>query len=925
VNDLSKYNITFVYDNKPYTASLFQAQESDRLKFSIGNKSYTFEADVTSPKAVVDFFESLANTTITSDKELIEKLASIKVPSVSLTKRTYELATERLLGKETTDSPEAAQMKKNDYLALRACSDEEQVAKVIQSSKCSTMMLFDIADLIEQDNAAIAKIIRTLARPFDLQTTVSLICMQIQENYFDESIGKRCASHIESRLDSYKNIHELDDFTATITRDLREISHDAHFELIIAQTPTTTQKPVQDPNFGFGLVEKAMDGTCSLEIKKLENPSNPLALEKVKTAMQELKEANPKAIILDLRENHGGSPYMTARIASYFLEADIPLTSFRYRHEPQGEEKRTFPTEPTKTLSYDALSKTERLLDVPLYVLTSHETFSAAEDLTCHMKELGRATIIGETSGGGANPAKLFTVGKDFLVAIPIGEAVVPYGKSWEGMGITPQISVTRDADAHEVAKHVAAVERELLPRVPVPGKIEQTMSLEARMQELAVPGVQIAVINRGRLEWSKGYGTLDDTLVEEEKPTQAASIGKTVTAFTVLSLVSKGVFGEKGLDKDVGEILDKDLWESINPKGYPVTLKQLLSHTAGINVGGFLGYENDQKPLPNLDDILLGKGNSPKVEVIFTPGEKYQYSGGGITILQKVIEVATGKSFADVVKEQVFDKLSMGKSGYFLEEKTSTAEGNGLSGKLVEGAIHRYPELAAAGLWTTAGDLAKVAVAIQQSLEGKGIVPKALAIEMTTKQTKENEAPQGLGCFVETFGDVAYFTHQGGNEGFNTLLIANNKGQGTVILTNSSNGQSLYEELLNRITTVYKWEKSENLEICKPKIRLEEITTTDPRVWGEKYAGVYEDFDPTDGKKFSVILWLEDGKIMGQYVPAVENEPDFEVTPVNDKTASFRLFNPGPLYLMRFSEEVNRIELDTPFGTYRRSLPLKQ
>lgn len=406
-----------------------------------------------------------------------------------------------------------------------------------------------------------------------------------------------------------------------------------------------------------------------------------------------------------------------------------------------------------------------------------------------------------------------------------------------------------------DIAERRHAVETGLMRLVPRPGDPLQCVSIEQRMQELNIPGASIAVINQGKIEWASGYGELSEPVL-----IQAASISKTVTALTVLSLIEqcRKATEEEGrasgliggiiidLDTDVSTLLDPDLWCSIDPDGMlaandpKMTIRQLLSHTAGINVHGFKGYvrleEIDQEigllkarivqggdpllnrrlkqleterltamqqSMPTLDGILRGEGNSQRVKVATMPGTKCQYSGGGTTILQKVIEAVTGQSFERVVRTRVFDPLGMLNSTY-QPTKLSTSNGHKSDGSLVSGGWRRYPELAAAGLWTTPVDLAKMVCGIQCSVTGNGILSSELVNEMLTPQTKKGS--HGFGCFVAQTSSTKYFYHSGASMGFRCIFMANSNGQGAVIMINSEAGSNLYNEMLHTIAKIYDW-----------------------------------------------------------------------------------------------------------------------
>jgi CubicO group peptidase (beta-lactamase class C family) len=602
----------------------------------------------------------------------------------------------------------------------------------------------------------------------------------------------------------------------------------------------------------------------------------------------------------------------------------------------------------------------------------------------------------------------------------------------------------------------------ELKPTWPIPGS-PPTASITDRMKELGVPGVSISVINNGKQEWSQGVGELD-------KPTtmiQAASISKTITALTVMTLIQEGVKTPKNepltLDTNIQDILDEELWKSIsNGNKEPITIRQLMSHTAGLEEDtreGYKGYHrlgeikqeidqlkdqliditkakehieyleskrdhagngssgrakkagsniqieahekrleelmnkqsekieqlnhlqstfkvlsadvvkrtdeqisklqieleeltknsqasssNDKRiikindklkvlraarkraskgEMPSLDEIIKGEGtNSPPVRVATNPGSCFAYSGGGAMILQKVIEITAAtnnmpnKTYPDIVKEKLFDRLGM-KNSEFSPAENRTIQGNGEDGKPLPGQWVQQPELAAAGLWSTPEDLAKVAMGIQKSLlnqEG-GIIEQHLVRQMVApadailrikkeilelesklktaqrhvKHLKEQrdhvkkgssgrskkaslntqiqfheerlqkiqakldmlrsspkEIP-GLGVFIEQTNEATYFYHSGSNLGFRCLMVANDQGQGAVVMTNSEFGDDLIPEVIRKIAEVYDWKGKDSLNLQFPPLHPEVVETSQKRFsveegeqWASNYKGQY-------------------------------------------------------------------------------------
>lgn len=365
------------------------------------------------------------------------------------------------------------------------------------------------------------------------------------------------------------------------------------------------------------------------------------------------------------------------------------------------------------------------------------------------------------------------------------------------------------------------------------------TWSLTDRMKKYNINGVSIAVIHNYQIEWAKGYGFAD---VSEKRPVkentlfQAASISKSLNSVGVLKLVQ-----EKKLDlnTDINKYLVT--WkfpydEKSNNK--MITLSALLSHTAGLTISGFPGYAKGES-LPTIPQILDGQkpANTGAIRSFAEPGKNFSYSGGGITISQMVIMDVTQQSYDVFMQKNVLDPLGMTSSSYTqpppeAKEKI-LATGYRADGKEVTGKYHIYPEQAAAGLWTTPGDLSRYIIETQLSYKGESA--KVLTQEMTRLRLTTILQDAALGTFVNSrvTGSFKYFNHNGGNEGFQcTAIGCRDSGEGVVIMTNSDNGYLLYEEIANSVASVYKW-KDYYLPEIKKVVDVEESIM-------DKYVGKY-------------------------------------------------------------------------------------
>ena len=212
----------------------------------------------------------------------------------------------------------------------------------------------------------------------------------------------------------------------------------------------------------------------------------------------------------------------------------------------------------------------------------------------------------------------------------------------------------------------ISRVENGLLPGTVTKGQ-DFSMKLADRMAFHKVPGVSIAVINEGKVEWAKGYGVLEtkgSNAVTTETLFQAASISKPVAAMASLALVAQG---RLSLDEDVNSKLTSwHLADNEFTKSEPVTLRRILSHSAGLTVHGFPGYGANER-VPTLKQILDGKppANTDPIRVDILPGKKLRYSGGGYTVLQQLMIDVTGKPFPDLLQELVLGKIGMAHSTF--------------------------------------------------------------------------------------------------------------------------------------------------------------------------------------------------------------------------------------------------------------------
>lgn len=353
----------------------------------------------------------------------------------------------------------------------------------------------------------------------------------------------------------------------------------------------------------------------------------------------------------------------------------------------------------------------------------------------------------------------------------------------------------------------------------PIPLESNQPplqLNLEKLMQLYKVPGVSVAVIDNFKIAWAKGYGVTKaggSAPVTEHALFQAASISKPVSATGSLWLVEHG---KLALDENVN--LKLKSWQVPDnefTKDQKVTLRRLVSHSAGLTVHGFPGYAVGT-PIPTLVQILNGEppANTAPVRVDTEPGTKYNYSGGGITVEQQLVMDVTGKPFQVFMRETVLDKIGMTDSTYEQPlppaRAAMAATATHSEGTSVPGRWHIYPEQAAAGLWTTPSDLAKFAIEIALSKQGKAnrVLSEAVVREMLKQQIAvDGQEGMGLGLALGDYKNPQEFGHDGSNEGFRSMLVMfADSGKGVAIMVDSDNGVAIENAVLQSVAKEYGW-----------------------------------------------------------------------------------------------------------------------
>lgn len=286
--------------------------------------------------------------------------------------------------------------------------------------------------------------------------TIERITNLLNEHYVFPEAAKKCGDHIKAKLNSgaFDNINNKEEFASALTKELQSISKDKHMRVRLNKKPEQqieedpflqqfiSKQQTRDGNFGFDKIDNLEGNIGYLDLRNFV----PVHISKkiASSAMNLLM--NSDALIIDLRKNKGGSPDLIQFICSYFFDKPTHLNSLYWKEGNKTEEFWTSKIE------------NNQLTSVPIFVLTSSSTFSGGEEFANNLKTQKRALIIGETTGGGANPGGMFRVDDNFGIFIPTGRAINPITNSnWEGVGVEPDVKTTS-----EEALNVALVKAKL-------------------------------------------------------------------------------------------------------------------------------------------------------------------------------------------------------------------------------------------------------------------------------------------------------------------------------------------------------------------------------------------------------------------------------------------------------------------------------
>lgn len=400
-------------------------------------------------------------------------------------------------------------------------------------------------------------------------------------------------------------------------------------------------------------------------------------------------------------------------------------------------------------------------------------------------------------------------------------------------------------------------------------------LTIAELMRAYNEPAFSVAVIDNFKIDWANGYGVREagsKDPVTEKTMFQAASISKPVTAGAALALVEQG---KLSLDANVNDLLkswkvpDNEFTEKEK-----VTLRRIQSHTAGLTVHGFGGYDVDD-PLPTVVQILNGEkpANSPPVRVEAVPGSRVSYSGGGVTIEQLLLTDVTGKPFPQLMRELVLDRVGMPDSSFEQPLPAGRAQfatsATDAEGKTIHGKWHVYPEMAAAGLWTTPSDLSRYLIEIAQASLGKSsrVLSPAMAKQMLTPVNGD----AALGFFIMDH-ETGRFGHGGYNEGFQSLAMINPQtGQGIVVMGDSENTFEVMKFFTAAVAHEYGWKNAEAPDAGNELLLIAVVRGVEPAIKRFDQTKNAEKPDPGPlnfvGERLSALGKTQDGIAAYQHV----------------------------------------------------------
>ena len=372
--------------------------------------------------------------------------------------------------------------------------------------------------------------------------------------------------------------------------------------------------------------------------------------------------------------------------------------------------------------------------------------------------------------------------------------------------------------DVTRSAQH--AVEQGLRAPVRFGQETDKTYSVQQRLEYHKVPGISFALIQNGELAWASGYGAVaaaSQQAVTVNTLFQAASIAKPVTAFAVMRMQQQRLI-------DINASIDIYLTSLTLAKGEQtpeavVSFKNLLDHSSGLTAGGYMGYEKGAA-IPSDRQTFNGEApaNTKATSVETTPGTVVSYSGAGYTLAEIALTDHFKQPFEQLMDTWALSPLAMKNSSFVLDypqqQGVEVALGHDRAGKTINGGWRRHPEQAAAGLWSTATDLARFAIEITKAYQGNStLLSHAAAREMLAPIMPQQDLSGQFGgqpamTFIVAGADEQFlFQHGGGTLGYSCFMVMYPEtGNGAVFMTNSDAGYSIGHEMLRAASFFYNW-----------------------------------------------------------------------------------------------------------------------
>jgi CubicO group peptidase (beta-lactamase class C family) len=458
-----------------------------------------------------------------------------------------------------------------------------------------------------------------------------------------------------------------------------------------------------------------------------------------------------------------------------------------------------------------------------------------------------------------------------------------------------------------ELAARISRIEKGITRGEPLWSQDTERVSILERMAFYTTPGLSVAVINDGAVEWARGYGVLEAGQLAPVTPDtifQACSISKHVAMVGALSLVQDG---KLDLDEDINRYLTS--WRlPANGAWQPrVTVRQVLAHTAGLTQNWYRGFDQGA-PLPSLLDVLEGRrpANTPPIRAVLLPGSQFRYSGSHYSVLQQLLIDITGAPFPELMRELVFEPLNMRNSSYdqsFPDARPdSTAVGHYIGGEPVYGKWRVQPEMAGAGLWTSPSDLALLAIEIQSAANDQ---PTSFLRQSSVSQalTPQVSDQYGLGTGLEGTGAARRFGHSGDNIGYKCLSTAYvERGMGAVVMTNGDDGYWVALDLLDAIAQEYGW----------PEYLANHTAIGLSSQAYDAFVGAYE---------LHSNLTLEITRQGDRLVLAIPGQPPLELSPSSEATFFMRELNSE----LRFTRDDDGAVIGLTLTQERQDLPAKK